>query len=182
YTKALGEAYSRLRGRHFGSVRLERAGQVEHVSLWKVISDQGGSAWESPPSSPPQNPSSGDVGDPGDLHSPTRSNNTSTRAHTRACDKPGESVSGEEVSEGPRGPLVPDEGIGYDHAHGELDANQAGGLPRSGEHRGRDEDPPGTGGNLRDPGPVPAVPDSGGEPGSDSGLDTGLHSGADQGG
>jgi len=187
YTKALGEAYSRLRGRHFEGVRIERTGRaIGHVSLWKVATDRpgpGGGGGEGPlPVPPPENPSSGDVGDPGDLHSPTRSNNTSTRARTRACDKPGESVSGEEVSEGPRGPLVPDDGIGYDHAHGELDANQAGGLPRGGEPRGRDEDPPGTSGNLRDPGPLPAVPGPGEGSGSDSGLDTGIHSGADQAG
>lgn len=112
YTKALGEAYSRLRGRHFEGVRIERTGRaVGHVSLWRVITDRpgpGGGGGEGPlPVPPPENPSSGDVGDLGDLHSPEIRENTHTRAHTRACDTSGVRVSGGEVSGPPPGPPGP---------------------------------------------------------------------------
>lgn len=50
YTKALGEAYSRVRGRRYGGLYLERAGSAHgHVSLW-VVGREGDSG---PDTSPP---------------------------------------------------------------------------------------------------------------------------------
>ena len=111
YTKALGEAYSRLRGRWFEGVRIERQGSSHgHVSLWRVITDEeptsgqegAGGPPDLPPTPPTENPSSGDRGDRGDPHSPVRLENTCTRAHARACDT-SERVSGMRASEGPPG-------------------------------------------------------------------------------
>lgn len=48
YGKALGEAYSRLRGRRYGSLWVERAGSAHgHVSLWRVFREP-----EAPPAPP----------------------------------------------------------------------------------------------------------------------------------
>lgn len=111
YTKALGEAYSRLQGRRFEGVRIERQGSAHgHVSLWRVFTDEeptsgqegAGGPSDLPPTPPTENPSSGDRGDRGDPHSPVRSENTCTRAHARACDT-SERVSGTRASEGPPG-------------------------------------------------------------------------------
>lgn len=51
YGKALGEAYSRLRGRRYDGLHIERAGNVSgHVSTWTVIEEDG------PPTDPPAAP------------------------------------------------------------------------------------------------------------------------------
>lgn len=111
YTKALGEAYSRLQGRRFEGVRIERQGSAHgHVSLWRVFTDEeptsgqegAGGPPDLPPTPPTENPSSGDRGDRGDPHSPVRLENTCT--HARACARDtSERVSGMQASEGPPG-------------------------------------------------------------------------------
>ncbi len=54
YTKALGEQYSRIRGRRYGGLYLDRAGSAHgHVSLWTVCRD-GDTGPDTPP--PPVEP------------------------------------------------------------------------------------------------------------------------------
>lgn len=188
YTKALGEAYSRLRGRWFEGVRIERQGSSHgHVSLWRVFTDEeptsgqegAGGTPDGPPDDCPQNPSSGDGGTGGTGASPELRSNTHTRAHTRACDKSGgeERVSGVEVGDRSPGPPVPPGGTaGYSGDHGVSDELDRGGRGCNGRDPGD-----GAGPEVSSPGAVPEVPGGGSERGQGSGASGWVRSQAETG-
>lgn len=107
YGKALGEAYSRLRGRRYQGLYLDRVGHASgHVSLWQV-SQEGG----------------GDQGTPGGSHPPTfpRATLIDTRGGTEDVRT---EVRGGDHSPGSLGPLDVPVPPRYDDEHGETGTDQ----------------------------------------------------------
>jgi hypothetical protein len=118
YGKALGEAYSRLRGRRYEGLWMERAGYAHgHVTLWTVF-DQDDSGPASPPPAPPVTPP-GPVDKPVD--EPDPAHYCGPRCLVRCADEPPENEHAEA-----RGPAPEDtDGEGHDEVRLSVDGEES---------------------------------------------------------
>jgi hypothetical protein len=104
YSKALGEAYARLRGRRYDGAHMERVGSVHgHVSLWRVVTDNRPKSDESSTGGDPGGPGGPPLPNTGEEHTFKGGvTGESTQSEPTAPTEPEqELVSGKHASEAP---------------------------------------------------------------------------------